>query len=253
MQNSDKKQFLEIMNGMAAVMKTELTTPMVKIYWEVLSDCSIAEVSAACNAYVRKGKFFPAPAELLELIPSMQSAVHVGADEAWAIVVESMDERATVVMTKEMQEARAVAWPLWEAGDDVGSRMAFREAYNRIIKAAAAPQWSVSLGFDIDGRVAAINKAVDLGRLTHEEAQRFLPVPRDGGPIAGLLTGKVAEMPNNIPLERWSVLKQALLDGQKRLEEQERQDREQKRLDFEAKRKQVLDAVEERLRDTVKA
>jgi hypothetical protein len=247
--DSDYQTFSEAWTDAHEIMPggKVLSPGAMTMCFDAISRYPIDVVLLAIKRHVATGKFAPIPKDIIDILEAGNN--HVGADEAWAIVIESMDERTTVVMTQEMQEARAIAWSVWESGDEVGARMAFRDAYNRIIKTAPVPRWSVSLGFDVEGRVSSIGRAVELGQLTQEEAKRYLPAPREGGLIAGLLTGKVVDMPkNNAELRgRWESLKQAMLDGQARLEERERQEREQQRLRREQRRAEVLARVAEKI------
>lgn len=100
----------------------------------------------------------------------------IGADEAWAAVPK--DERETGVLTAEMFEAWEAAEPLYSDGDKVGARMAFRDAYNRACernKAEGKPvDWRVSLGWEQKGRAEALASAVRLGRLTVDDACRYV-------------------------------------------------------------------------------
>ncbi len=123
-----------------------------------------------------------------------------GPDEAWAMIPRS--EAETVVWTDEMAQALAVAQPLLDAGDQVAARMAFREAYARLVTQARADRlpvrWMPSLGHDRDGRHAALRQAVELGRLSMESVARFLPAPTAAeGPVAALLAdmGKAVTVP----------------------------------------------------------
>lgn len=99
-----------------------------------------------------------------------------GADEAWAMIPR--DEYASCVMTEEMGEALHVAQPLLNEGDQVAARMAFKEAYARLVdankRAGIAPKWYPSLGFDKDARVGVLDEAVRLGRLGAEHAAGLL-------------------------------------------------------------------------------
>lgn len=96
-----------------------------------------------------------------------------GADEAYAML--PMDEASTVVWTTEMAEAWGIAR---ELGDRVAARMAFREAYNRIVannrSERIQPVWQASLGHDPDGREHVLKQAVALGRLTQAHVERVL-------------------------------------------------------------------------------
>lgn len=146
-------------------------------------------------------------------------------DEAWAMALVSPDESKTVVWTEEMAEAFAVARPLLEEGDKVGARMAFRQSYERIVsdkRHAKAPAiWNVSLGWDTDGREKAVLEALEAKRLSQDSAAKYLPAPREAGPIAGLLVGKVElnQVPASIR-ERCSDLRSMLLYGKQEKERQ---------------------------------
>lgn len=118
------------------------------------------------------------------------------ANEAWAIAVTALDERNTVVWTDEMAQAWDVARPIANGRDLVGARMAFIAAYERLVRTARderrIPAVTVSIGWDGEGRAAAVEKAVLLGYLPAEKAQEFLPALAAPGfsPVA-LLTSRV--------------------------------------------------------------
>lgn len=100
-----------------------------------------------------------------------------GAEEAWAMVPKG--EADTVVWTEEMSRAMSVAHDLLDRGDDVGARMAFKELYLRECQSARdrniPVSWSVSFGWDTQGRESVIRAAVARGRLTSDQARIYLP------------------------------------------------------------------------------
>ncbi|WP_445375974.1 hypothetical protein Acct_03580 [Paracidovorax citrulli] len=110
--------------------------------------------------------------------------------EAYALAMNSQDERATVVWNNEIAEAWGLAAPLLAAGDKFGARQAFMEAYARITGEARAtrrrPQLQVSLGYDAEGRTRAVQEAIAAGRLPggletlpdDVREQLALPAPR---------------------------------------------------------------------------
>lgn len=102
-----------------------------------------------------------------------------GANEAWAMALNALDERQTVVWTAEMSEAWGVARDVAAQGDLVGARMAFIGAYERLVRTAREerrlPEVTVSIGWDGEQRAVAIEKAVQLGYLTQEKAAEHLP------------------------------------------------------------------------------
>lgn len=118
-----------------------------------------------------------------------------GADEAWAIAIGAQDEAETVVWTEEMAQAFEVARPVLDARDKVGARVAFRDAYERLVRnareAGAGCCWTVSLGHDEQRRAASLQTAVTAGRLPSETAMRYLPAVQTDSPvIAALIGGK---------------------------------------------------------------
>lgn len=174
-----------------------------------------------------------------------------GADESWAMALEAEDEAQTVVWTDEISEAFSCARPLLDINDKVGARMAFRQAYERITRdarqAGRMAEWTVSLGWDRDLRTEAIQRAMDCGRLTTDQAQRFLPSPSDGGPVAQLLlTGNVVQHPA-IEQARLAELRRAIQEGQSKAEEREAA-KKKRRIEREArikeKRQEALDFVD---------
>lgn len=118
-----------------------------------------------------------------------------GADEAWSIALASADEAETVVWTEEMAQAFGVAQPVLEARDKVGARMAFREAYERIVRdarAAGVPcRWTVSIGQDAERRAVALQAAVMQKRLAPAAVTQYLPhIKADNTVVAALFGGK---------------------------------------------------------------
>lgn len=140
-----------------------------------------------------------------------------GADEAWAMIPHS--ESDTTVWTDEMCSAWGIASPLLEMGDKIAARMAFKDAYNRLIAEArekgVAVHWRASLGLDPNSRESAIQSAVTAGRLSLEHAAVLLPtLDMTESPIVELLA-ETAVMPTNNEkaLKNIAMLKIALKRG----------------------------------------
>lgn len=111
-----------------------------------------------------------------------------GPEEAWAQM--PFDESQTVVWTDEMAQAFGIARGLLGNGEKVAARMAFKEAYLRLVSDARDTgrpvSWSPSLGHDKSGRDAVLSEAVAKGRLSYEHVSEFCPgLPRPSPP--GLL------------------------------------------------------------------
>lgn len=155
------------------------------LWFRALQPYDLGTVQAAFDAHVRdpeRGRFVPTPSDLIAQIDgSATNDGRPGPEEAWAIALRSRDEAETVVWTAEIAEALGIARPVLAAGDEVGARMSFREAYARLVDAARRQQmpaaWTASLGHDQRLRDVAITAAVGAGRLPSSDLPR-LPGPQ---------------------------------------------------------------------------
>ena len=88
------------------------------------------------------------------------------------------DEYSSVVWNEEMQGAFNVVRFMIDE-DPVAARMAFKETYSRLVADARAVKkpvnWSPSLGFEKQGRVAALLDAVAKNRISIEFAKQQVP------------------------------------------------------------------------------
>jgi len=103
------------------------------------------------------GKWPPKPADIAGMLQKSAAASEsktprIAGNEAWAVAFEAFDEANTVVWTDEMAHAFDCARPLLQQGDKIGARMAFLDAYARIVaanlKAGIAARVLVSRGWD---------------------------------------------------------------------------------------------------------
>lgn len=181
------------------------------LFFRALAAYDLATVRAALDAHVRdsqRGRFVPTPADVIAQIEHAIAADgRPGAEEAWAIAVRGVDENVTVVWTEETAQAWQICRPVFDLGDEVGARVAFREAYNRLVVEARMahrkPVWTEALGFDPELRIQAVRHAIALGRL--EPAQLpLLEAPRDpNGGLQKLLASP--SMPERTRLELQQV------------------------------------------------
>ena len=187
MRESDAGPFVALLRDVFGLYPTAkpLTEGQVAMFFRSCAAYSLEHVRAALDAHVRdpqRGRFPPVPADVIaQLQAAAEDDGRPGPEEAWAIARRATDEAATVVWTVEMSQAWAVALPLLGSRDDVGARMAFREAYQRLVAeardAGTPPRWSASLGWDEQQRAQAIGQAVQLGYLPREELLA-LPAPK---------------------------------------------------------------------------
>ncbi|MBR8074383.1 hypothetical protein KDX14_33195 [Burkholderia cenocepacia] len=176
---TDKRTFVDALKLAHKTARQPLPEPDVMgVFWKQLEPYPLDAVLRAISCHVATSEFAPTPAALLKHLPR-ESDGRPDANEAWAIALRSRDERDTVVWTQECAEAFAVATPVLEGGDEVGARMAFKAAYERLVERHRADgkpaQWVKSLGHDPDLREAVVTEAVRSGRLALSHAQTIVP------------------------------------------------------------------------------
>lgn len=206
----DIDRIVEAVTATAEVMGQQMTATAIALIAEDLSEYPIADVDKALRRVRRECQRFSLAA-VIERLPNGWP----GPEEAWASFPKS--EEDTGVVTQEALRAWGIAEQLWEHGDKVGARMAFKEAYQEAVAQAdmRTPQWQVSLGWDVKKREEPIKRAIEQGLISYERVQHILPAPEDCGPIAGLLTGKVSSMPvTEDTKRRLTELRKMLADSQ---------------------------------------
>lgn len=157
----------------AEVMGTELTMDGARLFVSDLSEFheqAVMSALAKCRREV-KGKL-----TLADVVSRIDDG-RPGPNEAWAMMPRSEDE--SVVWTDEMALAMRSAQPLLDAGDKVAARMAFLEHYQREVATARSNKttvkWTPSLGHDKFGRESALQRAVELNRISYDHAVSLLP------------------------------------------------------------------------------
>ena len=179
MNDQDKNEFKALMVETCAEYGKE-SGPLLKPYWRKLSPImDLDTMRGAIDAHTLdadRGRFFPKVADIIHQIEKASPGDNrPDADEAWSIAYASFDESDSVCINAEILEARSVAMPIFNSGDEVGARMAFKSAYTRIVDQAKRTNqpagWFLSIGFDPSRREQA--------RLDGEAAGR-LPKPPDG-------------------------------------------------------------------------
>lgn len=180
MSSEHKDEFVKLLKATLEVYGQSLPSQdVVRIWWSALSNFDVANVRSALDEHIRKSKFAPRPADILEILNSVFYDGRPGADEAWAMMPR--DEQSSAVMNQEMADALRIAQPLLDEGDQIAARMAFREAYNRAVeknkRAGIKPVWFASFGWEAKGREDVVREAVRLGRLPEKQllAMGFTP------------------------------------------------------------------------------
>lgn len=192
---------IDLLCGTAEAMGVTLSPNAAAIMAVDLSEYPLGLIEKSLKACRKEVRGKLTMADILSRIESADG--RPDKDEAWAIALASNDEFDTVVMTDEIQIALGAARPVLSLGDKVGARMAFNNAYERLVTQARAEKklvnWHVSIGFDANRRIEAVNAAVQMQRIPQDRGRLYLadlshePITDDGRAIAGLITGTVVK------------------------------------------------------------
>jgi hypothetical protein len=173
------QKILEAIAVTAELMGTQISPTAAAIMASDLSGYPKDAVIEALTRVRRESKSRLSLALVIEKIEQLIPDGRPSADEAWAMIPR--DEYTSAVLTGEMLEAMGIAQPLLDEGDQVAARMAFKDAYSRLVDAAKRagnpPEWFHSLGYDKTGREPVLIEAVRLGRLPASQVAGLLPAP----------------------------------------------------------------------------
>lgn len=228
-----------------------LSVGAMQLVIDTLKEYPLQHLLAAIRKHVQTGRFAPTPADIIEIIAAHTGSKHIGAEEAWGIALQSFDEFATVVWTKEIAEARNIAADIYSQGDKVGARMAFKEAYNRLI-ATADPraEWTINAGFDGEHRAMAIKQAIAAGRLPRGAGEQYVLGIEAPTISAAALIEHAKEKTGGISQEAAIGAIKKILDEATDWKEAEFQQRRIKRLEFEAHKQAELEKVKRKLKQS---
>lgn len=209
MQTIEKPAFGQLLTSiMASYGKPLPTGVFFQSWWGELQPFPMPIVVLAFADYRnQQADFAPHPNAIRKLCREHDG--RPGAEEAWAIAILSRDENETVVWTADCAEAFALCQPVLAMGDEVGARMAFKEAYVRIVSQARQDlrpsQWLHSEGWDLRKREAAIARAVTAGLLPAPAVAHLMlsgPEMQSEDPNAVTQLKKIKEMMATMGAER---------------------------------------------------
>lgn len=131
-----------------------------------------------------RGRFAPRLAEIIGNCDALSpGAKWIGAEEAWSQMPRGEGESA--MLTNEAAEALAAANDLIACGDRIAARMAFKEAYERLVARAKMdgrrPAYFFSAGRDMDGREKVLVDAVRNNLIAADHVPKLLPPDRVEG------------------------------------------------------------------------
>lgn len=179
MNKSDFDQFCSAWGAASEVYNVTPTDGALALSFQALAKYSIQDIKKALMDYVTTSQFPPKPADIIKTL--VKSDGRPEPDEAWSIAIESFDEYRTVILNDELSGALGAARDIYNDGDKVGARMAFRESYTKIIDKARRNgdpvKWWPSMGFDESGRKSALEQAVQKGLLQAAHVNHLLPSP----------------------------------------------------------------------------
>lgn len=151
--------------------------PRLEMWWNALQAFPDGAVRAAAAQHLKTSHFKPHLADLVKACAAQLDGHWIGADEAWALAPKS--EQDSAMLTDEIAQAMAAASPLLAANDKVAARMAFKDAYTRLVEKAKiegrAPRFFPSFGTDELSRVTMLGNAVQRGQITLDRATEALP------------------------------------------------------------------------------
>lgn len=183
MRTEDKPKFVALLaDVLAGYGKPLPEAAEINIWFSQLQPFPAPAIKRAFEAYrMERPDFAPAPNGIVARARLMDG--RPDENEAWAVALTSQDEAETVVWTDEMAAAFNLARPLLETGDEIGARMAFKDAYKRLVGEARAANkpanWNVSAGWDAQRRQIAVQKATVAGLLAGPQPHLALPNETD--------------------------------------------------------------------------
>lgn len=236
MDDSEKAKLLDLIETtFAAYARPVPDGQFLAAWWDELQKFSLFVVRAAFDAYRQGGSdFVPTPAAISNRCMLCDGRPNV--DEAWAIAINGRYESETVIWTEEIAEAFSICSKIFP--DEIGARMAFKDAYSRLVKMARSIKkpttWTISLGWDMRKRDAIVRTALSNGLLS---------------------SSVVAALPNYSEfsqIEQDSFAKQQIEKIKQMLEKSE-QEKEELRLKYiERRRKAILARKTELLSQTIR-
>jgi len=181
MTDANKTEFWALLQETLSVWTDKDVKPKAKGWWLALQPYSMDEIRNCFARLVRENKFEPKPADAIAILNEQLENIWLGADEAWAAVLLMTDEDRSTFTTDAIDEACLNLNELI-VSDQIAGRMAFKSAYERIMKQWKAqgrvPKVRFAAGLDKIEREEVIKTAVQYGAITHEQAKHYLPAPK---------------------------------------------------------------------------
>jgi len=211
MSPTEKSPFADLLLTAYRFAGKTLTADGAADWWAEFERYPLAELDAAFRAHRRVSPYLPRPYDIHAHLEGADGRDgRPGPDEAWGILVRlAEDERETGVLTEEIREGWRACQSILEAGDPIGARKCFLEAYAKRVRDARHARrpvhWTVTLGTDPTLRKQRIADAVADRRLSADHAQTLLegPSAESLDRVAKLLEGPDASAADRATAERF--------------------------------------------------
>lgn len=178
MLENEKTAFIDLLRPNLKTLRIDVDAEVYATYWKQLSPYPLAVVAAAMDRFMSGADTFISPGKIATIIRAMMPSGRPTGNEAWGIALESLNECITVVTNDEIMEALSIVRPQLDGGDTTGARVAFRDAYERIVERNrdSNVRWWPSYGTNPEMRLQAVSEAVEKGLLPATELAQ-LPAP----------------------------------------------------------------------------
>ncbi len=111
MKQQDKKDFAVLMTSTGEMYSKEISTDLIKLYYEILINYSINDVKKGFSKHIlnpKHGSFFPKPADITRNIKTFEIAVEAKAEMAWAEILNKISTVGSYNQL-EMEDKQALA------------------------------------------------------------------------------------------------------------------------------------------------
>jgi hypothetical protein len=237
MNETQQAAIAQIIHATAEILGHEIKPAAAMIMVDDLSEHPFDSVMASLKRCRQEIKGRLTLADILERLHIADG--RPTSNEAWAIALKSMDENETVVINDEIAESLTYAREIFNSGDEIGARMAFRDSYERISKLARSEgkpvKWWPSFGTDLSLRQSAVEAGVVAGLLS---SKSLALLPHPPATMENLLTHAGDGVSPEVAAERISMLKSVFGDKPER--------KPMTQAETEARRKLLLDMVKEK-------
>jgi hypothetical protein len=173
------------------------------LFFSALAQYPMADVRNALSAHVREGTFTPVPNDIKTQIERRQAVQWIGADEAWAQVPKLETEPGLLNQVTSCALAAAAEFLDMPRPDMVAARMAFKQAYDRLVDqeklAGRAPRYWVSPAGSIEAQNEVRQEGIRLGLLNTTWAPPAAPQLGNSTPPPGAMEALRGFSPKALP------------------------------------------------------